>query len=201
MEHLKTGLPVGIFNSNSRVDRLGNATVKVVFAGRLERADKITILARGLSEAQARFQEVPPAEWACPEPAEWDFSNITRWSDLIARNQLPYGEDSGFGSLQTSVWLPGYLGSAREVSEYVRKVNETLAEMFFAKEQTGRMPCPRCGRVPFDYEIASFSATGACRVSCGFRVHNFYLQLKRNFKPVRANTETASSGWSSPFQS
>ncbi len=159
---------VKIFNSSFSAEPDGNVSVKIVFDGILEREEKTLLLAQGLLEAQRYLREKGWLDKAGDFPAIFEY-----WHKIISENKLPYGEDSQFGSFQASVWLPGYLGNEQEVADYIRKVNEALAQIAFAQKNEERITCPRCGKVPFEYVVSSFTISGICKNGCGFRLNNF----------------------------
>lgn len=92
------------------------------------------------------------------------------WEKLINEGKIPYKETSA-GRITTDLWVQGYLDNKDAVDEYIRHRNRVVQSILSQKRRQGRIECPKCGKLEFDYAVNTNNINGLCRAQCDFRIH------------------------------
>src|SRR3989338_6816353 len=121
------------------------------------------MLERGFLTPEARFM-------SSMDIAEKFGQSRQYWEKLLSEGKIPFKETSA-GRITTDLWVQGYLNNKEEVDRYIRDRNKVVAIIIDGKKKHGRITCPNCGEVQFDYNVNYQSINGLCRARCGFRIN------------------------------
>jgi hypothetical protein len=113
----------------------------------------------------------PEANFMSPSDVAKEYGKTRQyWEKLINEGKIPYKETSA-GRITTDLWVQGYLDNREAVDEYTRNCNRVIQSILSQKRNQGRIECPKCGKLTFDYNVNINNINGLCRAECGFRIH------------------------------
>lgn len=127
------------------------------------RQNRDNMLSRGYLTPNSRFM-------SSRDVAEEYGHTRQYWEKLLNEGKIPFKETSA-GRITTDLWVQGYLNNKKEVDRYIRDRNKIVATILDGKKKHGRITCPNCGEVQFDYNVNYQSINGLCRARCGFRIN------------------------------
>lgn len=130
------------------------------------RQNRDSMLSKGYLPPDARFMS--------PRDVSEQYGHTRQyWEKLLNENKIPYKETAA-GRITTDLWIQGYLNNREEVDKYVRYRSKAVADILEGGKKSGRMKCPSCGEIAFEYNVNYNSMNGLCRARCGFRINTTF---------------------------
>ncbi len=161
---------------HSTVSNEGTLSLELYFPNKkTTKEQKIGALAESLRQNRnnmlSRGYLMPDSRFMSPRDVAEEYGHTRQyWEKLLNEGKIPFKETSA-GRITTDLWVRGYIDNRENVDKYIRNRNKIVTVILKETKKHGRIVCPNCGEVQFDYNLNYQSINGLCRARCGFRIN------------------------------
>lgn len=144
--------------------------VRLDFPKNFPEEEKVSVLAEALVNAHNHMLKEGYLIMSPSDVAERYGKTRQYWEKLLKEGKIQYQQTSA-GMITSDLWIKAYLNNKEGVDEYVRLQNRVLESIKETKRNYGKVVCPKCKELDFDFSVNPNNVNGICRARCGFRIN------------------------------